>query len=257
MICRGAKDGSKLNVGDLNEITVLIDRAEASRTEVAMNHWRKDLDGPPHSHAGKEQVFFITEGEGTIRLGDEAHPARPGSLIYVPEGVVHQSVTRDHAMTYFLFNAFMDPNKEGCANYAEHIENVKLIRQQQAATGNAASDPNLSKRVSAKKPRSIVDVSGTTSEILITRADTDACEVERVAMIRNSTRKMQLHGCEQTIFVLSGDGTIEINGERCGLRCSTTVFIPENAVQSVNAGVYGLVYLCLSTFVRAGQFPPN
>jgi quercetin dioxygenase-like cupin family protein len=253
MICRGVQDGSKLNVGDLNEITVLIDRAEASRTEVAMNHWRKDLDGPPHSHAGKEQVFFITEGEGTIRLGDEAHPARPGSLIYVPEGVVHQSVTRDHAMTYFLFNAFMDPNKEGCANYAEHIEKVKSIRQQQAATGNAASDPNLSKRVSAKKPRSIVDVSGTTSEILISRTDTDACEVERVAMCRDSTRTMQLQDCEQTIFVLSGGGTVEINGEQCGLHPDTTVLIPENAAPSLNASEDGLVYLCLSTFVRAGQ----
>jgi mannose-6-phosphate isomerase-like protein (cupin superfamily) len=253
MICRDYQNGSKLNVGNLNEITVLIDRSEANLTEVALNHWRSGLYGPPHSHAGKEQVFFITDGEGIVHLGGESHPVKPGSLIYVPEGVVHQTVTHDRAMTYFLFNAFLDPNKEGCANYAEHIEKVRAIRQQQAATGNAASDPNLSKRISARKPRSVVDVRGTTSAVLVSRMDTDACEVERVGMSGNSTRTAQLRDCEQTLFILAGSGKIEIDDQQCGLHSGKTVFIPENATQSVTAGEDGLVYLSLSSFAYINQ----
>lgn len=248
MICRHYLHGQKLKVGDLNEITVLIDRSETSLTEVAMNFWRQGLNGPPHSHTGKEQVFFITEGNGVVNVGSESHPVKPGSLIYIPEGVVHQSVAGDRALTYFLFNAFLEPAKEGCANYAEHIEKVKSIRQQQAATGKATADPNLGKRVSAKKPRATAEAGGTTSATLLARADTEGCEVERVTLSKGAKRETQYNDREQTLFVLSGSGTVRAGGETGEIQPGTAVFIPMNAPQFVKAGDEGLTYLRLSTF---------
>ena len=59
MINRYRKDGQKLDVAGLNEITVLIDRTESELTEVALNEWRSGLEGPPHSHAEKDQIFYI------------------------------------------------------------------------------------------------------------------------------------------------------------------------------------------------------
>lgn len=251
MICRNYGQGEKLQVGDLNEITVMIDRSETRLTEVAMNVWRRGLDGPPHSHGAKEQVFFITEGDGTIDFGKESHPVKPGSLVYIPAGVVHQSITGNYSLTYFLFNAFLDAHKEGHASFRDHIEKVKSIRQQQADTGSAASDPNLSKTVSIKKPRAVPDARGTTSAMLITHADTEGCEVERVGMEKYTIRAARLEGREQTLFVLSGGGALTVSGEKCDLGPGVVAFVPANAAQSIQAGDDGLTYLIFSTFMLA------
>ena len=249
MICRNVLQGQKLKVANLNEITVLVDRSETKLTEVAMNFWKAELNGPPHSHAGKEQVFYITEGSGVVNVGSESHPVKRGSLVYIPEGVVHQSVADRSALTYFLFNAFLEPTKEGCANYAEHIEKVKVIRQQQAATGKATADPNLSKRVSTRNPRFIVEACGTTSATLVSHAETEGCEVDRVCLDRAVIRIAQYEDREQTLFVLSGDGKMTIGHEKCELEPGTVVFVALNAPQSVEAGVGGLAYLSFSTFM--------
>lgn len=249
MICRNVLQGQKLNVANLNEITVLVDRSETSLTEVAMNHWRAELNGPPHSHAGKEQVFYITEGSGVVNVGGESHPVKRGSLVYIPEGVVHQSIADRSALTYFLFNAFLEPTKEGCANYAEHIERVKVIRQQQAATGKATADPSLSERVSTKSPRFMVEACGTTSATLVARADTEGCEVDRVCLDKGAIHTAQYEQREQTLFILSGGGKVAIGKEKCELEPGTVAFIPVNVQQSVEAGVGGLAYLSFSTFM--------
>ena len=249
MICRNVLQGRKLNVADLNEITVLVDRSETNLTEVAMNFWRAELNGPPHSHAGKEQVFYITEGSGVVNVGRESHAVKRGSLVYIPEGVVHQSIADRSALTYFLFNAFLEPTKEGCASYAEHIERVKAIRQKQAATGKATADTSLSERVSTKSPRFLVEARGTTSATLVAHADTDGCEVDRVCLDKGAIRTVQYEDREQVLFVLSGGGSMAIGHEKCQLEPGTVAFIPVTVPQSVEAGVAGLVYLSFSTFM--------
>jgi quercetin dioxygenase-like cupin family protein len=248
MILRNYLHGQTLKVGDLNEITVLVDRGETSLTEVATNSWRKGLNGPPHSHVGKEQVFFVTEGNGVVNVQNQSHKVRPGSLVYIPEGVVHQSVADESGLTYFLFNAFLDPAKEGCATYAEHIEQVKEIRERQAATGKATEDPNLGQRVSAKRPRAVPDARGVSSAMLLARADSGNCEVERVGLRKNESRTAQHADREQTLFVLSGSGAVTVSGETGELKPGEVIFIPMNAPQSVRAGGDGLAYLSLSTF---------
>ena len=48
---------------------------------------------PFHNHHVIEELFFILEGEGLLRLGDEEHPVRSGDFIACPAGgpeVAHQ-----------------------------------------------------------------------------------------------------------------------------------------------------------------------
>ena len=54
MIHRYYKEGQKLDVAGLNEITVLLDRSETELTEIGWNCWRPNLDGPPHKHNDKD-----------------------------------------------------------------------------------------------------------------------------------------------------------------------------------------------------------
>jgi len=41
---------------------------------------------PKHSHRANEEMFFIVEGVGELRLGDAVHPVRAGDVIACPTG---------------------------------------------------------------------------------------------------------------------------------------------------------------------------
>jgi len=41
---------------------------------------------PAHSHYGNEEMFFVLEGNGEVRIGDQHHPVRAGDVIACPPG---------------------------------------------------------------------------------------------------------------------------------------------------------------------------
>jgi uncharacterized cupin superfamily protein len=50
---------------------------------------------PLHNHQVNEEMFFILQGSGELRMGDAAHPIRTGDVIACPPGgkdVAHQIV---------------------------------------------------------------------------------------------------------------------------------------------------------------------
>ena len=44
------------------------------------------LGAPPHCHSAEEEIFVVLEGEGTLLLGDDEHPVRPGTIVSRPAG---------------------------------------------------------------------------------------------------------------------------------------------------------------------------
>jgi len=44
---------------------------------------------PVHMHADEDQLYYILEGEGTIRMNDQEFDLRPGSAVTIPPGVAH------------------------------------------------------------------------------------------------------------------------------------------------------------------------
>jgi len=133
MICRRYDQGQRLDVAGLNEIVVVIDRSETVRTEVGLNTWRPGLVGPRHSHAQKEQTFFVTAGRGWVVVGEEKRQVNEGDVVFVPAGVEHQTIAApDAPLQYLLYNAFLTETKEGHKTFAEHIEKVKATRRAQA-----------------------------------------------------------------------------------------------------------------------------
>jgi uncharacterized cupin superfamily protein len=59
---------------------------------------------PFHSHRVEEEMFFILEGTGELRYGDQRHPLRAGDIIACPTGgpeTAHQIInTGDTEMRY-------------------------------------------------------------------------------------------------------------------------------------------------------------
>ncbi|MCS7238096.1 MAG: cupin domain-containing protein [Thermoguttaceae bacterium] len=56
---------------------------------------------PLHSH-GYEHEVYILEGEGTVQIGDCRYPLRPGSVVFVPAGVIHQFRNEGAGVLRFL-----------------------------------------------------------------------------------------------------------------------------------------------------------
>jgi uncharacterized cupin superfamily protein len=60
---------------------------------------------PFHCHHGEEEMFFILEGEGELRFGDQRHPIRAHDLIACPPGgpeVAHQIINTGPATMRYL-----------------------------------------------------------------------------------------------------------------------------------------------------------
>jgi quercetin dioxygenase-like cupin family protein len=265
MICRYFKEGAKLDVAGLNEITVLIDRSETELTEVALNSWWPGLDGPPHKHEQKEQLFFVVSGEGRVKIGDEVWPAHPGDLFYVPANVVHQTINQGNdPLEYLLFNAFLNADKEGHASFAEHVDKMKATRKLQAETQRADAGAGKTLVTSKAKGKHINSIPGlkrkgassSSKAILLDRADTQRAEAVLVNLSSKAKSAPEVHDDkEQTLFVLGGTGSITTNGETKPVKHGHVVFVPRNIPWTAQAGEDGLTCLSLNIVKGDGKVP--
>ncbi|MBP7142157.1 MAG: cupin domain-containing protein [Opitutaceae bacterium] len=255
MICRHAAFGSKLDVSGLNEITVLIDRSETERTEVALNTWQPGIDGPPHKHERKEQSFLVLSGHGEVIVGGRTFPAGPGTLFFLPADVVHQTIARgDTPLQYFLFNAFLDSDKEGHASFAAHIDAVKHIRRQQADERRADVSSSV-----AQPPETAGGMCGlsiplpdslTGSVVLLAASPSKRCEIILHAVPAGGGSVIASHSAkEQTLYVLSGSGRVEIGGECAEVGEGHTLFQPRHVTANLVAGQDGMRVVAFGTFV--------
>lgn len=254
MIHRNSRVGEKLDVAGLNEITVLVDRSQTELTEVAMNSWCPRLDGPPHSHDRKEQIFFVTAGRGVVRIGADEFPAEPGAFFYVPAGVVHQTVNleKDGRLEYFLFNAFLDTDKEGHASFADHISKVKEIRRQQAERQTDsldASSPPPDSSASGKWVATGAFVTGRT--LLLDRRETKRCEASLVQLPAfGELPPTADEAAEQTLFVLRGTGRIIAGDASQDVLAGDVLFVPRGARWQASAGDGGLRFVTFATVIN-------
>lgn len=89
---------------------------------------------PKHSHRVNEEMFFILEGHGELRLGDAVHAVRAGDVIACPAGgpdTAHQLINTGDAELRFLSVSTM-----AFPEICEYPESGKL----NAITGMGADD---------------------------------------------------------------------------------------------------------------------
>ena len=69
---------------------------------------------PFHSHHGEEEMFFILDGEGELRFGDQRYPIRRHDVIACPPGgaeVAHQIVnTGATDLRYLAVSTLTEPD---------------------------------------------------------------------------------------------------------------------------------------------------
>ena len=66
---------------------------------------------PFHSHRVEEEMFFVLEGSGELRYGDQRHPLRAGDIVACPTGgpeTAHQIInTGDTEMRYLSISTLV------------------------------------------------------------------------------------------------------------------------------------------------------
>jgi mannose-6-phosphate isomerase-like protein (cupin superfamily) len=55
-----------------------------------------------HRHGMTEEIYYVLEGEGLMRLGDESRRVGPGDAIAIPPGTLHQIANAGPTVLKFL-----------------------------------------------------------------------------------------------------------------------------------------------------------
>ena len=64
--------------------------------------------GPPlHWHKVTSEVFYVLEGRVTFHMGEEVFKGEPGSMVYIPTGVLHTFSNQEEEPARFL--TFLSP----------------------------------------------------------------------------------------------------------------------------------------------------
>ena len=259
MIVKNYKDGTLLDVANLNKITVLFDRGESENTEVGHNEWRPHLDGPPHFHDEKEQVFYVTSGVGIVKLGDEQRDVKPGCLVYLPAGLKHQTITTsDEPLCYLLYNLYESNENK---TFAQHLDTVRSVRKAQAESQSFGDDSTIAELKNAPKffeninDGKVYDFGSNQTILLIDRNESERIEMVVVIWPPKNKGAMVAHSeKEQTFFVLEGHGEVTIDGETKPIGPGDVVFVPRNTPHTTESFDEELKYLCLNTLIGERKY---
>lgn len=78
-------------------------------TYVSLAQLQPTLSYEKHQHQDHEELYYIINGKGKIRIGEEESQFRDGDIIYIPERTEHTITNNGEEMIEFLaFGGFMD-----------------------------------------------------------------------------------------------------------------------------------------------------
>ena len=96
---------SFLNFG--NAYSMLLPRDETECTEAALVRIKKDGFTPSHAHPDEEQVYFILEGKGRLKLADKETQVEGGTVAYIPRNTEHEvTCTSEEDLVYVYVAAW-------------------------------------------------------------------------------------------------------------------------------------------------------
>jgi quercetin dioxygenase-like cupin family protein len=150
-----------------------------------------------HRDDDADEVVYVTRGDGRVDVGGERHQLRAGTALFVPRG------TRWSA--------------EGDA-----VGVSVLVHDPEPADGHAVLDLTSSGKGSATAGREFV--LGATPE-------TGCASVTQfLGLIPPGRAPDHFHTYDEVIYVLEGEGVLEIAGEQVPLRPGTCVHLPARLV---------------------------
>ena len=84
-----------------------------SITYVSLAKLQPRLSYEPHEHEDHEEIYFIINGTGKVKIGNEEALFRDGDIIYIPEKTTHSIVNDGEEMVNFLAFGGLTSSNEG------------------------------------------------------------------------------------------------------------------------------------------------
>lgn len=102
---------SWLNLGTSHEVPhteasykILFGQADGARSMmVRMQRYPRGGHTDTHFHGSEEQLFYILEGKGQFKVGEEEYTVTPGSIVFVPINTKHYYENIGEGDLVFLF----------------------------------------------------------------------------------------------------------------------------------------------------------
>jgi len=110
---------------------LVVDRAEAETSEVFVVVLKPGGAPPLHRHDDTEQVFYVLEGRGRLRMGaaGRTYPVRPGDVVRIPPKALHSiQCTGSRPLRYLAIDCFLNGRPAGEPTWDSHVK--VLCRQQ-------------------------------------------------------------------------------------------------------------------------------
>lgn len=132
---------------------LVVDRAASQTSEVFLVTLNPGEAPPLHKHDDAEQVFYILEGEGTLRTGaDEGlHPVQPGDVVRIPPTIFHSiQCTGKQPLKYLAIDCFVGGRPDHEPTWDAH---VKVLCQQHGWDYESVVESAPAKKAAPKKRR--------------------------------------------------------------------------------------------------------
>jgi mannose-6-phosphate isomerase-like protein (cupin superfamily) len=104
---------------------LVMDRSEASGSEVFIVVVSPGQAAPLHQHGDFEQIFYVLEGHGRLEIGpgDEEYPIHPGDVVRVPLSTLHRiHCLGETPLRYLAVDCFPKGRPDAEPTWDDHIK---------------------------------------------------------------------------------------------------------------------------------------
>jgi quercetin dioxygenase-like cupin family protein len=172
-------------------------RADGTFFETERFTQRRGLLAGEHHDTGSDEVVYVLEGTGQVTVGDETHELREGVALFVARGTPWSA--------------------EGDARGVS-----VLIHEPEPATGHAVLDLKAVEAGTATAGRQFL--LGATPEVGC------ASVTQFIGLVPPGRAPDHFHRYDEVIYILEGEGFLEIDGERAPIHPGSCINLPARLV---------------------------
>ena len=173
-----------------------------------------------HVHVGAEEVLYVLDGSGEIRVENASHQLGPGRAVFVPDGAEHSYVNGGKA-PLVLVGAMSPPVHPG--DIHQVIPRLEVTGLRAAGGGEGAVAPTM------------MDERGVTPtlmgersfRVLVSPAVGCRHMTQFTGVIPTGRAPLHAHPHEEAVYILAGSGQLWSEEDAVGeLRPGSVVFFP-------------------------------
>jgi mannose-6-phosphate isomerase-like protein (cupin superfamily) len=198
----------------------LVDRELGAEHVMAYRLTLNPDSSETHVHIGAEEVLYVLEGEGEVRVEAATHPVGPGRAVFVPDGAEHSYVNTG-GTPLVVVGAMAPPIDPDDIHPA-------MPRLDLAGLGSAGIDEAAVKPTMMDEARVTPTLMGERSFRVLVSPEVGCRQMTQfTGVIPTGRAPLHAHPHEEAVYILAGTGRLWIDDEPVGeLRSGSVVFFP-------------------------------